>query len=630
MSTSDATIDCPACGAENPVDHAYCGTCGARVGSGMADSLIGKVIADRFRVKRLLASGGMGSIYLAEHVGIGKRVAIKLLRADLRGHPHLAKRFRREAMAVSKLTDAHTITVFDFGVWEGVVYLVMEYLAGRDLSKVIEDEGRLTPRRALVIAHQICSSLGEAHSVGVVHRDLKPENVFITRTTSGDELVKVLDFGLAKILNPAESAAALVQTADGALMGTPYYMAPEQVRGEAVDARTDLYALGGLLFRMLTGQAPYTGKTPLQVMEGHVSGRLRTFEEVDPALDVPAPVEALVRRLLARRPEDRPESALGVDAEVVALLDGLPPERTDQPRPIEVPAPAVEPAPPARPMEPTPPSRPAAFELRAESPSAPSSGPPSGPQPGPSAPSSAPRSRPPPDRHPLAFDDDPAAPPGHLGAPRDPAARSWVLGDSAPPSPAITHIERDRERGRGGGLILAIVALLVFGGLSALYLWLGREAPPPLRFEVEPNDSAAEATPMVAGSPIRGRVGLPDGRVDRDVFIVEVPEDRRFARITLDGVAGLDLVLEGFAYADGKALFTANANGAGGGEQVERRVEGDRLLVTVRGKGPEDRDDQGERRSYRLRVELAADARGLPIVDAGRAAPAADAGPDGG
>lgn len=596
MSDPSQTIDCPACGAQNPLGHAFCGVCGARVGStAHGDTLIGKVLAERFRIRRLLASGGMGSIYLAEHVGIGKRVAIKLLRADLRGHPHLAKRFRREAMAVSKLTDAHTITVFDFGVWEGLVYLVMEYLAGRDLSKVLEAEGRLTASHALIIAHQICSSLAEAHSVGVVHRDLKPENVFITKTTSGDELVKVLDFGLAKILNPTENAEAMVQTADGALMGTPYYMAPEQVRGEAVDARTDLYALGGLLFRMLTGEPPYVGKTPLQVMEGHVSGRLRTFREVDPDIDVPPEVETLVRTLLSRRAENRPQEALAVDQQILALLDGPTLDRAEggRVRQGSVPigsAPPAE-APPGRSDEKTSPSRPAAMADREGD--APDDGD-----------DDAPEERP--MRHPLAFDDDPSAPPRPLHG--DPAARSWILGDGSGLSPDSTLDDRRPRRASAAGSVVAIVALLVFGGLVAFYLWLERDVPPPPRFEIEPNDVAAQATPMMPDRPMRGRIGRRGGGADVDVFVIEVPSDRRAARVCLRGVDGLDLRLEGFAYAGGRPLFTADDTEAGGDEAAQAVVDDDRLLVRVQGVGEAESE---RRRPYRLWARFAEDVAGL-------------------
>ncbi|MCA9541610.1 MAG: protein kinase, partial [Myxococcales bacterium] len=339
---------CSACGSQVPWANMFCGACGTRLppaGQEAEDALIGQVIDNRFRIVRLLGSGGMGAIYLAEHVGIGKRVAIKLLRADLRGQPKLVGRFRREAMAVSKLTDLHTITVFDFGVWQGLVYLVMEYLQGRDLARELAAEGRLSVERTLHIAHQICSSLAEAHAVGVVHRDLKPENVFLTRTTSGDELVKVLDFGLAKILAPeAQQAEGLFQTQDGALLGTPYFMSPEQVRGDEVDSRSDLYSLGALMYRMLAGRVPFPGKGAIEVLEAHLSAELPPFAEVAPEAGIPAEVEALVRHLMARDHTERPPTALAVD-DRIALLLGNAAELPEAPPVVEAAAPVAEPAP---------------------------------------------------------------------------------------------------------------------------------------------------------------------------------------------------------------------------------------------------------------------------------------------
>ncbi|MCB9544893.1 MAG: protein kinase [Myxococcales bacterium] len=296
---------CAACGTE--AAQPVCPRCGHAEATGPG-ALVGATIDGRFRVLRLLGTGGMGAVYLAEHLGLGRRVAVKLLRAELRDHKELTSRFRREITAVSRLTDAHTITVFDSGVWQGLMYLVMEHLQGRDLAEALHDEGRLAVERAVEVASQICSSLAEAHRIGIIHRDLKPENIFLTRTASGGELVKVLDFGLAKLLDPADGPGGF-ETQKGTLLGTPWYMAPEQIEGGEVGPFTDLYALGTLLYRMLTGRHAFDGPSPVAILESHIRG---APPPMDAALGVPPALEAVVTRLLARRPRDRFASALAV------------------------------------------------------------------------------------------------------------------------------------------------------------------------------------------------------------------------------------------------------------------------------------------------------------------------------
>ena len=322
-----ATSPCPGCGVRDATGNQYCTGCGRAqtrlppdFKQGPVDPLIGEVIDGRFRVLSRLGQGGMGTVYLAEHVGIGKRVAVKVLRAELASHSDLPKRFRREAMLVSQLTDAHTIAVFDYGVWRDMAYLVMEYLRGEDLAALLDREGRLPAARAVAIAHQICSSLGEAHAVGLVHRDLKPENVFIMRTSSGDEFIKVLDFGLAKTVQggfDVGSSSDAFQTAHGAIVGTPYFMSPEQVRGEPVDGRTDLYALGALLYRMIGGDFPHRGLTVMHVLESHLSGVVRPLSELIPSERLPEGCESLIRRLLSKDKDSRPS---GVRETTDALL----------------------------------------------------------------------------------------------------------------------------------------------------------------------------------------------------------------------------------------------------------------------------------------------------------------------
>ena len=549
---------CPVCASHAPLGNAFCGACGARMpatdSTASEDGLLGRVIDSRFRVLRLLGAGGMGAVYLAEHVGIGKKVAVKVLRADLRSHPELVGRFRREAMAVSRLTDAHTITVFDFGVWKGLIYLVMEYLRGADLAMVLEREGRLDLVRTLRVAHQICSSLAEAHAVGIVHRDLKPENIFVTRTTSGDELVKVLDFGLAKILSPMERPGARFETQDGMLLGTPYFMAPEQVRSERIDQRTDLYALGALMFRMYTGQHPYRGRSPMEVLEGHLSGTLPTLTEMMPGLQVPEPLEDMVRRLMAREASDRPATALEADDSICALLDTLDRPSTRGPAALPSPAPEVVEAQVAEPF-------PSAFSTSAILDSG---------------------------------EFDPIAP-------DEP-------GFSAPTRDEFASYER-RLRVKAW-LTRLVLAGLVVGGGGLLWWEFDHRPYVPPAYEVEPNDDPAEATHIVAGVSIKGYLGRrrDRDRSDRDVFLVDVPPHRPYVDIRVEGVPGIDLLVEGFD-TKGKRLFKHNAAGVSDAEHVlGGRVDRPQLVVVVR-----EMWVQGERPSenstdpYELVVRFAAD-----------------------
>ena len=532
---SDGRRTCHVCGTGVPSDNAFCGSCGTRLPVTEIDTddgLIGRVIDSRFRVLRLLGAGGMGAVYLAEHVGIGKRVAVKVLRGDLRSRPDIVSRFRREAMAVSKLTDAHTITVFDFGIWKGLVYLVMEYLQGTDLAAVLEVEGRLDMGRALNIAHQICSALAEAHAVGIVHRDLKPENVFITRTTNGDEFAKVLDFGLAKMV--AGHDRVDFETQAGALLGTPFFMAPEQVRSQEVDARTDLYALGGLMYRMLTGAYPYTGRTPMEVLEAHLSSPLRTFAQAAPEADLSGPCEVLVRRLMAREPDDRPTTALEADREILVLLN----QGTS--RPTLGPAP-VTPSPAAFAV----PSRFSTSTVVGEEPEAPAS----------TAPSVAP----------------PAPAPEPVETPFDPPTRD--------------EFEAYERRLSRRALVRWLMLLaLVAGGASAVWFGYVNRAYEPPAFEVEPNNEPAQANRILPDRPIEGHLGARQAsdRSDRDIFVVHVPRGRRTVQVTLSGVPRLDLILEGFDEA-GKRYFRHSLGGAGEGETLTATIpELKRLLVVVR------------------------------------------------
>jgi eukaryotic-like serine/threonine-protein kinase len=216
------------------------------------------VLAGRYRLERQLGKGGMGSVWLAEHLSLRSWVAVKLMDPAIAATPEGAERFRREAMAAASLRSAHVVQVLDYGVHETTPYLVMELLHGESLAGCLEREKRLTPERTVAIMTQVARALGRAHSAGIVHRDLKPDNVFLVREDD-QELVKILDFGIAK--TPSSTFGGM-ETKTGVTMGTPYYMSPEQVEGKkAVDFRTDLWAMAVITCECLTGVRPFDGST---------------------------------------------------------------------------------------------------------------------------------------------------------------------------------------------------------------------------------------------------------------------------------------------------------------------------------------------------------------------------------
>jgi serine/threonine-protein kinase len=224
------------------------------------------VVGGRYEVGEVIGHGGMAEVHIGRDVRLGRDVAIKLLRPDLARDPTFQSRFRREAQSAASLNSPSIVAVYDTGEdqLDGVEtpYIVMEYVAGRTLRDTLAAEGRLLPQRALEIAAAICAALEQAHAAGIVHRDIKPANVMIT--PNGD--VKVMDFGIARALTA--STATMTQTA--AVVGTAYYLSPEQARGEHVDARSDIYSTGCLLYELLTGAPPFTGETAVAVAYQHV------------------------------------------------------------------------------------------------------------------------------------------------------------------------------------------------------------------------------------------------------------------------------------------------------------------------------------------------------------------------
>jgi len=268
--------------------------------TGTPDPLIGRLINDRFKITALIARGGMGKVYRAEQAPLGRVCAIKVLNPNYAGEhdPEFHKRFFLEASIASKLTHPNTVTIFDYGrTDDDIYYMAMEYLEGHTLHRAIREAGHFPEERAAHIARQICRALREAHSLGVIHRDLKPANIFLVEHGDESDFVKVLDFGLVK--NVSENKGEdLTQT--GLFMGSPKYMAPEQIRGDRVDARTDIYALGIIMYEMITGKVPFDRPNSVNILMAHVNEEAPPLRQMNPNIQVSPQIEETIARCMAK------------------------------------------------------------------------------------------------------------------------------------------------------------------------------------------------------------------------------------------------------------------------------------------------------------------------------------------
>jgi serine/threonine protein kinase len=286
------------------------------------------VLAGRYRLLDLIGRGGMGVVYRARHDGLHKSVAIKVLRDELISDRQAAARFHQEAVAAANIGHPGIVNVTDFGLTDdGRAFLVMELLEGRDLSALLAERGALEPGHAIALTRKVLAPLAAAHARGIVHRDLKTQNVFVYEDEEQGEQVKLLDFGISKIIGDAiDSETGL--TTQGAILGTPKYLAPEQAQGEKVDARSDIYALGIVLYEMLTGSVPFSGESPLIVLYAHVQKKPEPPRRRRPDLPISKGLEAVVLRALAKDPAERYQSAAELDAalaEVDPNTQRLPP-----------------------------------------------------------------------------------------------------------------------------------------------------------------------------------------------------------------------------------------------------------------------------------------------------------------
>ena len=299
---------CPKCDHPNPEDLSVCEECGANileVSEDGIDPFIGRVLVGKFRITELIGQGAMGRVYKAIQEPINREVAIKILHQHLVEDKRVAKRFRREAEAASRFTHPNSIGIFDFGETDdGSLYIAMEYITGDDLAEIISKEGGLSPKRIVRIATQTLSALQLAHANSIIHRDLKPENIMLTNLPGQKDFVKVCDFGIAKIQQPPGSTESAL-TMFGMICGTPYYMSPEQAKGEELDPRTDLYSMGVILYEMITGSVPFTGSTPVEVIARHLTDEPLPPSQARPDLHVPRVLEEVVLRAMSKNRENR-------------------------------------------------------------------------------------------------------------------------------------------------------------------------------------------------------------------------------------------------------------------------------------------------------------------------------------
>ncbi|WP_437295903.1 serine/threonine-protein kinase [Sorangium sp. So ce426] len=314
------------CGVRYPLDFLVCpidATALELQGVTATDPMVGELLAGSFCITGVIGAGGMGRVYVAEHIRLPKRFAVKVPHEHFASHREAMARFEREAQTIARVGNEHVIDVVDVvRLKDGRPCMVTELLKGEDLGGLLDQVGKLPLPTAITISRQVCRGLAAAHATGVVHRDLKPSNLFLMRREGGSVHVKILDFGVAKVLDGADL------TRTGSVVGTPQYMAPEQARGSAdVDSRADIYAVGAVLYRMLTGERPFPEEEPTRTMLRLLTEDPRRPRDIDKT--IPEGLEALIQRAMARAREDRPPSAQELDRLLADfdLQDPLAPSR---------------------------------------------------------------------------------------------------------------------------------------------------------------------------------------------------------------------------------------------------------------------------------------------------------------
>jgi serine/threonine-protein kinase len=315
---------CPVCAREYPDDVKFCPVDGSTLRSkGRTADLVGQVIADRYSIIKKLGEGGMGAVYLGEHVKMGRKSAIKVMNPAMANDPDAISRFNREASNASRISHPNVCQIYDFGETpDGIIYLAMEFIQGSALTDIIERDGALPPARAGRILKQSADALAAAHELGIVHRDLKPDNIMIVQGRDGSDVVKVVDFGIAKAVAGEETGQKVTKT--GLVVGTPEYMSPEQLSGDKLDGRSDIYSLGLVFYRMLTGTLPFQADSAQETMIKRLTDDPLPLASARPDIAFPPRLQAVLDKALARRAADRYGSAAVFGRDAEEAVAGLP------------------------------------------------------------------------------------------------------------------------------------------------------------------------------------------------------------------------------------------------------------------------------------------------------------------
>ena len=294
---------CPTCGQQWPDEQKFCPNDGSALKTSGTSDLVGSVIAGNYHIEKKLGEGGMGAVYLGKHVKMGRKSAIKVMTQAMANDPDAIARFNREATNAARINHPNVCAIYDFGETpDGLIYLAMEFIEGQSLSDVLEQEGALAPRRAAAIFQQCGDALQAAHDLGIVHRDIKPDNIMITKGKGGADVVKVVDFGIAKAASGEEGQKV---TKTGLVVGTPEYMSPEQLAGDKLDGRSDNYSIALVLYRMLTGTLPFQADNAQEVMIKRLTDEPLPLSAARADIAFPEQLQAVMDKALQRMPGDR-------------------------------------------------------------------------------------------------------------------------------------------------------------------------------------------------------------------------------------------------------------------------------------------------------------------------------------